>query len=101
MVDDLLHGRRRSPPIARWSAGRTGAQALVLVFLGYRMWAFPHRQIINYWPLAKTAVPVAARLTGEALAAGTAVDSAWARGVLGTFVRDTILAPLNGATHFE
>jgi 4-amino-4-deoxy-L-arabinose transferase-like glycosyltransferase len=56
--------------LARWSHGRRGALAAVLAFLVYRVWAYPHWQMINYSPLAVTLVLLAAWLVGEALPAG-------------------------------
>ena len=54
--------------IARWSSGRAGALGVVLAFLGYRVWAYPHWQMLNYSPLAMAWVLVATWLGGEALA---------------------------------
>jgi hypothetical protein len=53
--------------IARWSVGRRTALAVVLVFVAYRVWAYPHWQTLNYSPLAMTLLLLATWLLGEGL----------------------------------
>ena len=52
--------------IARWWYGRPGACAVVLLFLVYRVWAYPHWQMVSYSTLAIACLLPAAWLVGEA-----------------------------------
>jgi len=54
--------------IARWSWGRRGALAIVALFLVYRVWAYPHWQVLSYSTLAVTLALAATWLVGEAFA---------------------------------
>src|SRR6266404_9727077 len=54
--------------IARWSHSRAGALAVVLAFVAYRVWAYPHWHIVNYSPLAVLLLLLAAWIVGEGLA---------------------------------
>src|SRR5207244_10861566 len=56
--------------IARWSCGRRGALAVVTLFLVYRVWAYPHWQVLSYSTLALTLALAATWIVGEALASG-------------------------------
>jgi len=62
--------------LARWSHGRRGALAIVLLFVCYRVWAFPHWHMLSYSSLAVTLVLVATWFVGEALTAGRLVPVA-------------------------
>ncbi len=81
--------------IARWSWGRAGALGVVLGFLAYRVWAYPHWQMLNYSPLAMTAVLAATWLSGGAIARGggaRAVAAGAAAGVAALCKQDLGLA---------
>jgi hypothetical protein len=52
--------------IARWWYGRAGACGVVLLFLIYRLWAYPHWQMVSYSTLAIACLLPAAWLVGEA-----------------------------------
>lgn len=54
--------------IARWTLGRFGALVVALVFLAYRVWAYPHWQMVNYSPLAMMWLLAAVWASGEAIA---------------------------------
>ena len=54
--------------ISRWWYTRRGALAVVGLFLGYRVWAYPHWQMLSYSTLAVTLVLLATWLVGSALA---------------------------------
>ena len=56
--------------IARWSCGRRGALAVVTLFLVYRVWAYPHWQVLSYSTLALTLSLAATWIVGEALSSG-------------------------------
>src|SRR6185295_2590590 len=56
--------------IARWFAPRRAAVAVAVVLLGYRVWAYPHWQIINYSSVAAAFSIVALWCTGQAVARG-------------------------------
>lgn len=56
--------------IARWSAGRVGALGVVVIFVAYRIWAYPHWHMVNYSSVAMTAVLAAVWLSGQTLAQG-------------------------------
>lgn len=53
--------------IARWWYGRVGALALVVAFLVYRVWAFPHWQMLSYSTAAVLLAIAAAWVLGEGL----------------------------------
>jgi len=53
--------------IARWFLSRRGALAFVVLFLCYRVWAYPHWQMVSYSSLAVTFVLAAAWIVGDAL----------------------------------
>ncbi len=53
--------------IARWWSTRRGALALVVLFVCYRVWAYPHWHMVSYSSLAVTYVLAAVWLAGEAL----------------------------------
>lgn len=79
--------------IARWTTSRCGAALVVLGFLAYRVWAYPHWQMVNYSPLAMTAALVAVWLSGVSLAGGgTAVAAGMAAGVAAACKQDLGLA---------
>ena len=59
--------------IARWWHGRLGALGVVVVFLAYRVWAYPHWQMLSYSTLAVALVLLATWLVGEGLARGSAL----------------------------
>src|SRR5262249_59806013 len=54
--------------IARWSWWRRGALAIVALFIVYRVWAYPHWQVLSYSTLAVTLALAATWLVGEAFA---------------------------------
>ena len=54
--------------IARWSWGRRGALGILALFLVYRVWAYPHWQVLSYSPLAVTLALTATWVVGEAFA---------------------------------
>jgi 4-amino-4-deoxy-L-arabinose transferase-like glycosyltransferase len=56
--------------LARWTFGRPGALGMVGLLLAYRVWAFPHWQMLNYSSIAVTLVLAATWSTGEAVARG-------------------------------
>lgn len=53
--------------IGRWSLSRVGALALVVLFVAYRMVAYPHWQMLNYSSLAVALALVATALLGTGL----------------------------------
>jgi len=53
--------------IARWSFGRRGALLVALLFVAYRVWAFPHWHMPNYSTLAMTLALLGCWLAGEAV----------------------------------
>ena len=54
--------------IARWFLARRGGLGFVVLFLCYRVWAYPHWQMVSYSSLAVTFVLAAAWIVGDALA---------------------------------
>lgn len=54
--------------VARWWTSRRGALAVVLLFLCYRVWAYPHWHMVSYSSLAVALILAAVYLAGEALA---------------------------------
>src|SRR5262249_7824120 len=54
--------------IARWSWGRGGALGVTAAFLGYRVWAYPHWQMVSYSTLAVGLLPLAPWVLGYSLA---------------------------------
>ncbi len=53
--------------IARWWLGLRGALAVVLLFLCYRVWAYPHWHMVSYSSLAVTFILLEALIVGETL----------------------------------
>ncbi|MGH7893377.1 MAG: glycosyltransferase family 39 protein [Candidatus Binatia bacterium] len=72
--------------LARWSHGRRGALAMVVLMLCYRVWAFPHWQMLNYSSLAVGLSLAALWLAGEAVARDGARLAALAGVVVGLAV---------------
>ncbi len=54
--------------ICRWWCTRPETIFFFLIFLSYRIWAFPHWHMLNYSPLAVTMAVVAAWAAGEHIA---------------------------------
>ncbi|HXQ21647.1 MAG TPA: hypothetical protein VN812_08235, partial [Candidatus Acidoferrales bacterium] len=59
--------------IARWWCTRRDALIVVVIFLLYRVWAYPHWQMLSYSSLAVTLALVGTWITGE----GLAQENAW------------------------
>jgi len=53
--------------ISRWWYTRRGALVIVALFLGYRVWAYPHWQMLSYSTLAVMFALLASWLVGRAL----------------------------------
>jgi hypothetical protein len=53
--------------MARWSHSRRGALVVLIVFLAYRVWAYPHWQTLSYSTLAVMLILVATCAVGTAL----------------------------------
>ncbi|HEV7731282.1 MAG TPA: glycosyltransferase family 39 protein [Candidatus Binatia bacterium] len=53
--------------IARWWLGLRGLLAVVLLFLCYRVWAYPHWHMVSYSSLAVTFLLLEAWIVGETL----------------------------------
>ena len=63
--------------IARWSCGRRGALAVVTLFLVYRVWAYPHWQVLSYSTLALTLSLAATWIVGVKAMHLTTEDLRW------------------------
>src|SRR5258706_5509092 len=70
--------------IGRWWLGPLGALGLVVAFVDYRVWAYPHWHMLSYSSLA------IALLLGATLLVG----AAFARGGIGTYVAAGMVASL-------
>lgn len=56
--------------ISRWSFGRRGALLVALLFVAYRVWAFPHWHMLSYSSFAMAGIVAACWLAGEAIGRG-------------------------------
>ena len=56
--------------IARWWLSRGAALAVAVIFVMYRVWAFPHWQMVSYSTLAVVLALVTTWVLGEALGSG-------------------------------
>jgi len=74
--------------IARWWCTRRDALIVVVIFLLYRVWAYPHWQMLSYSSLAVTLALVGTWITGE----GLAQENAWPFLVAGVMSAAAVLA---------